>query len=134
MPRLVSNTGQTFELSELGARQSFMLMNMRADCEPDPTETFPVPFLTNDRLPQIIALLERTAETGAAQYDDGRGYMALDVLGDLGAVDVARLLLDLTYLDAYLPERMLAEHAARLEVPTRVAPHVLHAWIEQHEE
>ena len=137
MPRLSSSGGQLFDLSELAARQSFMLMNMRSDCEPIDTtndEVFPVPLITNDRLPRVIALLERTAETGAAQYDDGRGYMALDVLGDLGAVDVARLLLDLTYLDAYLPERMLAEHAARLEVPTRVAPHVLHAWIEQHEE
>ena len=132
MPRLVSNTGQTFELSELGARQSFMLMNMRADCEPDPTETFPVPFLTNDRLPQIIALLERTAETGAAQYDfPPGGYMALDVLGDLGAVDAARLLRDLRYLDAYLPERMLAEHVARLGVPTEPQTS-LDVWIEQH--
>ena len=130
MPRLVSNTGQSFELSELGARQSFMLMNMRADCEPDPTETFPVPFITNDRLPQIIALLERTAETGAAQYDDARGYMALDVLGVLAAVDAARLLLDLRYLDAYLPERMLAERVARLGVPTSHPE--LEVWLHGH--
>ena len=136
MPRLVSNDGQSFELSELGARQSFTLMNMRVDCEPMPAndETFPVPFITNDRLPRVIALLERTAETGAAQYDDARGYMALDVLGVLAAVDAARLLLDLRYLDAPLPEQMLAEHAGRLGVDVRPGLDTLARWIErQHE-
>ena len=135
MPRLSSSGGQLFDLSELAARQSFMLMNMRSDCEPIDTtndEVFPVPLITNDRLPRVIALLERTAETGAAQYDfPPGGYMALDVLGDLGAVDAARLLRDLRYLDAYLPERMLAEHVARLGVPTEPQTS-LDVWIEQH--
>ena len=135
MPRLSSSGGQLFDLSELGARQSFTLMNMRADCEPQDTndEIFPVLFITNDRLPRVIALLERTAETGAAQYDDARGYMALDVLGALAAVDAARLLLDLRYLDAPLPEQMLAERAAGLGVDVRPGLDTLARWIEQHE-
>ena len=133
MPRLSSSGGQLFDLSELAARQSFMLMNMRSDCEPIDTtndEVFPVPLITNDRLPRVIALLERTAETGAARYENSGDHMALDVLGVLAAVDAARLLLDLRYLDAYLPERILAEHAARLGVPTNQDRLV--DWLGQH--